>query len=148
MSNVMFTEDLAVAVAVWGSWVENYRQGGSGLSHVLFYEEFALSEGVRGSWVENHRQVGSGLSHVLFYEQFALSEDVLGSWVDTHRQGGSGLPHVLFYAQFALSVAAPACVLANHLHPDAAVAALYAGKHVTLEKPIAVTTAECDSITA
>ena len=39
-------------------------------------------------------------------------------------------------------------VLPNHLHADAAVAALDAGKHVTLEKPIAVTTAECDSITA
>ena len=39
-------------------------------------------------------------------------------------------------------------VLANHPHGDAAMAAFDAGKHVALEKPIAVTTAECDSITA
>lgn len=39
-------------------------------------------------------------------------------------------------------------VLPNHVHADAAVAALDAGKHVLLEKPLGLTLAQCDAVAA
>jgi predicted dehydrogenase len=36
----------------------------------------------------------------------------------------------------------------DHTHPDLAVRAAHAGKHIMLQKPMAVTTAECDQIIA
>ena len=43
----------------------------------------------------------------------------------------------------AIAIAAP-----NHLHADIAVAALDAGKHVLVEKPMATTAADCDRVVA
>lgn len=43
---------------------------------------------------------------------------------------------------------AVAIVLPNHLHSQAAIAALQAGKHIFLEKPMALTVPECNNIIA
>jgi myo-inositol 2-dehydrogenase / D-chiro-inositol 1-dehydrogenase len=46
------------------------------------------------------------------------------------------------------TIEAVAIVTPNHLHAEIAVAALEAGKHVLLEKPMATSTADCDRIVA
>ena len=60
-------------------------------------------------------------------------------------------PGARVYADYAEMLRAPDIdvvhvLLPNHLHAQSAIAALEAGKHVLLEKPLGLTTAECDAV--
>jgi myo-inositol 2-dehydrogenase/D-chiro-inositol 1-dehydrogenase len=66
---------------------------------------------------------------------------------------GRDLPGVAVYRDYRellrdASIEAVDVVTPNHLHAEIGVAALEAGKDVLLEKPMAVTTAECDRLIA
>src|SRR5665213_2349950 len=61
------------------------------------------------------------------------------------------LPAARVYQDYAAlladqSVEIVSVVLPNHAHADAAIAALDAGKHVFLEKPLGLTLAQCDAV--
>lgn len=62
-------------------------------------------------------------------------------------------PAARLYADYAEMLRAPDIdvvhvVTPNHLHAQSAIAALQAGKHVVLEKPLGLTIAECDAVQA
>ena len=66
---------------------------------------------------------------------------------------GRDLPGVAVYRDYRellrdASIEAVDVVTPNHLHAEIGVAALEAGKDVLLEKPMAVSTAECDRLIA
>ncbi len=78
---------------------------------------------------------------------------VLARSTQAREAAAQALPRARLYADYAAMLADAAIdvvniVLPNHAHAQAAVAALDAGKHVFLEKPLGLSLGECDAVRA
>ncbi len=96
-----------------------------------------------GRWAAVHRRAlelsGQALAGVAVGTE-ASAERVRADW---GVRATTSLEELLGWPIDAVVVASP-----NHLHADQAVAALEAGKHVLVEKPMALTLADCDRMLA
>jgi myo-inositol 2-dehydrogenase/D-chiro-inositol 1-dehydrogenase len=95
-----------------------------------------------GAWGRHHARAIAGASNATLAAIASTSADAARDWPGA-RALPDWRPLVDDPSIEAVVVAAP-----NHLHAPVALAALAAGKHVLLEKPMALTFPDCDALVA
>ncbi|MEO7937261.1 MAG: Gfo/Idh/MocA family oxidoreductase [Burkholderiaceae bacterium] len=99
-----------------------------------------------GAWGQMHARAIKAIDNASVTAVLARSDAARGA-------AAADLPGARVYANYAEMLRADDVdvvhvLLPNHLHAQAAIAAMQAGKHVVLEKPLGLTLAECDAVQA